>query len=604
MLRHARTRRTPRAAGTPARTRGVTRAAGTPAKVAALALLSSLLLVCSAGGAGRIPDDVGARARRQNSGDLLRSVSELLRVRIEAAAVGHDIAAGGALVHAETSLQNLYENRGFNPMWIAGSGPSVLTDSLLAYVRTIGKEGLRPSDYHLAVAERGLAAARMGVSAGTPDVAQLVDLELLLTDAYLLCASHSLAGRLNPETIDPEWFAARRGADFAHIADQAVSSGRVRRSLEELLPRQPGYASLRDALARYRSVAESGGWPEVPEGPTLKPGESGARVADLRTRLEATGDVEVAAGARDSFDVALEAAVRRFQGRHGLEVDGAVGRTTLAALNVSAADRADQIAVNMERWRWLPESMGPTHVLVNIAAFSLEAVRDDTLSLMMKVIVGRTYRRTPVFSDRITYMVLNPSWEVPDRIAVADVLIEARKDSTYFQRMGMRVLRGWGESEVEVDPSTVDWPSVPTRPFPFRFRQNPGPANALGAVKFMFPNKFNVYMHDTPARGLFAKADRAFSSGCIRVERPLDLAGFLMHGDARWSRERISSAMGTGSQQTVLLPEPVPIHVTYSTAWVDDDGEVQFRGDIYERDAPVRAALAEPPPEADDVLLE
>jgi murein L,D-transpeptidase YcbB/YkuD len=575
-----------------------------PGKIAVLTLLASLLLVCSAAGAGRIPDDVGARARRQNSGDLLRPVSELLRARMEAAAAGHAIEAAGGLVHAETSLQNLYESRGFNPMWIAGSGPSVLADSLLAYVRTVGREGLRPSDYHLAAAERGLAAARLGASTGTPDVAQLVDLELLLTDAYLLCASHSLAGRLNPETIDPEWFAARRGADFARIADQAVSSGRVRTSLAELLPRQPGYASLREALARYRGVAENGGWPEVPAGQTTKPGESGSRVADLRTRLEATGDVDATAGARDSFDVALEAAVRRFQERHGLEIDGVVGRTTLAALNVSAADRADQIAVNMERWRWLPESMGPTHVLINIAAFSLEAARADTPSLRMKVIVGRTYRRTPVFSDRITYMVLNPSWEVPDRIAVADVLIEARKDSTYFQRMNMRVLRGWGDSEVEVDPSAVDWSSVPTRPFPFRFRQNPGPANALGTVKFMFPNKFNVYLHDTPARGLFAKAERAFSSGCIRVEKPLDLAEFLMHGDARWSRDRISSAMVRGSEQTVLLPEPVPIHVTYSTAWVDDAGEVQFRSDIYERDAPVRAALAEPPPEANDVFIE
>jgi murein L,D-transpeptidase YcbB/YkuD len=567
--------------------------------IIAAALSTLLLCSCAVHGAG--PGTGLSRSTTPPVTPLTQAVSELLRARVELALTVPDVEADGELIHALASVQSLYEARGFRPMWIGPAGPMDLADSLVVYLRGTRREALRPEDYHLEAIQRNLAGARKPGSPGRIVAdARLVDLELLLTDAFLLCASHSLSGRLNPETIDPEWFAARRGADFAAIAEHAVSSGRIRDSLQSLLPPQSGYKALRDALAEYRGIARRGGWPSVPMGSALKPREVGERVAYLRARLESSGDIELKEADRDSFDGALEAAVRRFQDRNGLDADGVVGESTLSALNVSAEARAGQIAVNMERWRWLPESLGRTRVMINIAAFTLEAVRDDSLALDMRVIVGRSYRRTPVFSDRITYMVVNPSWEVPDRIAASDVLAQVSKDSTYLQRMGMRVLRGWGGDEMEVDPSTVDWSSVPTAPFPYRFRQSPGPANALGTIKFMFPNRFNVYLHDTPSRGLFAKAVRTFSSGCIRVERPLDLAAFLMRGDVRWSRDRIESTIAAGSEQTIRLPEPVPIHVLYWTAWVDDTGTTQFRDDIYGRDALVRAALAEPPPGAHD----
>jgi murein L,D-transpeptidase YcbB/YkuD len=526
--------------------------------------------------------------------------TERMRNRIESAGVPPVIMVGEEPILAGPTAALFYERRGWAPAWTTPERPLSVADSLVVAIRSCRLEGLRASDYHLEAIESALGDLRAAAAAGDSlDPGAVVDFELLATDAFLLVASHYLSGRLDPETIDPEWFAARRGADFAAILEDSIAWNAIRGVLAALLPADPGYARLRDALAEYRRAAAARGWPVIPGGETLKSGAEGARVAALRERLRATGDLaEISEADSAAFDPAVELAVQAFQRRHGLDADGVVGAVTLSALNVPVEERVRELVVNLERWRWLPQETGDTHVIINIADFTLRLVAPDREQLVMRVIVGRDYRRTPVFSGEIMYLVLNPRWEVPRSIAVKDILPEAQKDPGYFERMGMRVLVGWGADEEEIDPATVDWPSIRPEELAYRFQQRPGPQNALGRVKFMFPNRFNVYLHDTPSTGLFARSERAFSSGCIRVEQPIELAERLLAPDPGWDRGAIVSAIERGDERTVVLPKPVPVHVLYWTAWADDDGAVNFRRDIYGRDGAVAQALAEPPPEA------
>jgi murein L,D-transpeptidase YcbB/YkuD len=335
------------------------------------------------------------------------------------------------------------------------------------------------------------------------------------------------------------------------------------------------------------------------DGPTLEAERFvdwlAPRVAALAARLVASGELDMHDG--DVFDAPLADAVRRYQTRHGLTADAVVGQATLASLNAPIQARIDRLIVNLERWRWLPETLGERYIIVNIAGFKLDLVEDGEAALSMRVVVGTPFRRTPVFSERISYLVLNPSWHVPHRIAITDKLPLIKANPDYLAQQNYALLQGWGADERVIDPATVDWPAVTRNDFPYRLRQAPGPFNALGRVKFMFPNKFSVYLHDTPARELFGRDARAFSSGCIRLERPLDLAETLLAAEPGWSRTAIDAALATGREQTVRLGRPVPVHLLYWTAWVDPaDGTLNFRDDIYGRDTRVLAALREQPP--------
>ena len=321
----------------------------------------------------------------------------------------------------------------------------------------------------------------------------------------------------------------------------------------------------------------------------------------MRRRLALTGDC--IAGCEDSstvFDTALVVAVQHFQKRHGLTADGAVGAKTTAAMNVPARERAQQIRLNMERWRWLPQDLGTRYILVNIAGFELDVVEAGQITKTTRVVVGKSFRRTPVFSDRMSYIVLNPYWNVPRKLAVQDILPQIRKDPDYLSKQGIRVYRGWGDSKVSVDPQSVDWSSVSGSTFPFWLRQDPGPLNALGQVKFMFPNEFNIYLHDTPHREMFAKEERSFSSGCIRVENAVELAEFLLKDDPRWTSETVEKALREDVDKTITLMGTVDVHLLYWTAWVTDDGTLNFRNDIYERDRLLAEAMGELPPHPDD----
>ncbi|HEX5760666.1 MAG TPA: L,D-transpeptidase family protein, partial [Thermoanaerobaculia bacterium] len=275
------------------------------------------------------------------------------------------------------------------------------------------------------------------------------------------------------------------------------------------------------------------------------------------------------------YDAAVEQAVRRFQARHGLEATGTVGKDTLAALNVPAAARARQLEVNMERWRWMPASLGERHIFVNVPAYALRLVEGDRTVLAMKVIVGKDQSRTPAFSDQMTYLELNPYWNVPPSIYNEEIAPKVAADSSYLARNDMEYVEDGGS---------------------VRVRQRPGPANPLGQIKFMFPNQFNIYLHDTPADHLFDVAERGFSHGCIRIEKPMELAEYLLRDDPKWSRAALQEAIDSGESRSLKLPRPIAVHILYWTAWVEPDGTVQFRDDLYGHDATLDRALAEEPP--------
>ena len=529
--------------------------------------------------------------------DAPDQIRERLRSRIETAfARGVNPGAAREPILADDALLAFYERRAYQPVWSRNGRLLPHTDALLAAIRGAEAEGLRPPDYHLADLEDLTFRLRSPKSRQSGNQGGLwVDLEILCTDAFLVYGSHCLAGRVDPRTIDPEWFADPRQKDLLAALEEGIESGEVRRVLGELLPAQPGYARLRQALADYRALAAEGGWPQIAAGAGLRKGDRGPRVAELQIRLLATDDFPE--GEIDSvFSAATDAAVRRFQDRYGLEPDGIVGPETLAMLNRTPADRVQQIAVNLERWRWLPDDLGRRHVVVNIANFSLDMVEDERRTRSMRVIVGRTYRRTPVFSDRITYLVLNPSWNVPASIVAQDILPLVRRDSTYLEVNGFDLLESAGGGLRTLDPASFTPAMFTGKTFPYLMRQRPGPRNALGRIKFMFPNSFNVYLHDTPTRGLFAKAKRDFSSGCIRIEDPQELAVWLLADGEAWSRAKLQAAIDENSERTVRVPQAVPIHLQYWTAWVTPDGTVHFRDDIYNRDGALAQALHEDPP--------
>jgi len=512
-------------------------------------------------------------------------VSETLRHRVEALRTSGDARIGAGSAGARALIASLYEKRGFAPVW----SPRPRADAMLAAIEASAAHGLDPRDYHAEL----LAAQPAAAGAAERDRAS-AERELLLTDAYLRLAYHLVFGKADPRTLQHGWNFARSlgGADPVEALAGLLDSSDPAASLESLAPRLPLYRDLRSALARLRAIELRGGWPRVGDGPKLERGSTGPRVGQLRQRLRASGDLP--AGAGDAvYDEELEAAVRRFQSLHGLETDGIVGRATLAALNVSVAERVAQVRANLERLRWVARELAGDYLLVDIAGFSAQLWLNDSPAWQARVVVGRPFRTTPEFRAPMKYLVLNPEWNVPPTILREDVLPKVIRDPAYLRQHHMRVLDHAGRA---VDPATIDWPRYRGQPrsFPYQIVQAPGPDNPLGGIKFMFPNEQSVYLHDTPSRALFDRTVRAFSSGCIRIDKPLDLAVLLLDDPQRWSEQQLAEAIAGGRTQTVPVRRTVPVMLLYFTASTTASGELQFRPDLYGRDAPIIAALSAP----------
>jgi murein L,D-transpeptidase YcbB/YkuD len=498
---------------------------------------------------------------------------------------------GVARLFSHEQILALYEQRGFTPVWLDGWELKPEAIVLMETLRSAGGHGLCSNDYLLVQLE-GLIRIQEDFSKHNlplaPDNRAVLD--LFLSQAFLTFATHMVEGQVDPSLTHVDWSARRRKANLIKLLEYAISEQRMAQVIEGLFPPHKGYRDLVGVLARYRQVSAEGGWPQIPRGATIRPGDKDSRVSAIRALLRKTGDLSGEAGTTNFYDSATEDALRSFQLRHGLVDDGAIGPKTLSTLNISVEERIRQIELNLERWRWMPKSFGKRYIRVNVADFSLEVVEGDEVMMQMPVIVGTQYRKTPVFSARMTYLEFAPYWTVPPTILREDKLPKIKNDPEYITEKNYKIVSR-EDRDVMIDPQEVDWKNVEAVDFPGLLRMEPGPWNPLGRVKFMFPNRFNVYLHDTNERYLFGNNIRSFSSGCIRVKEPGALADYLLRDDLDEGRLQELFAATVPEQISI---RPIPVHIQYWTAWVGEDGQVNFRPDVYFRDLDLEVALTDP----------
>jgi murein L,D-transpeptidase YcbB/YkuD len=486
--------------------------------------------------------------------------------------------------------RQFYEQRKLEPAWIQNSAPGPGMDALINALREADREGLDPQLYNVALVEQRRKEGSKGfLSPKGFEPREAAVMDAWLTYLYMKYASDLADGLSDLAHADPAWKIKTEKFDPLQYLEAALRDDRVTQSLRDLLPDDSQYQALRKALEEYRQQKSAGGWPQLPARLKLKAGQRSADAPALAKRLAASGDFTGTippAGQPAVYGPDLQEAVRRFERRHGLEDTPIVSAPVVAELNVSIDDRIHALEMNMERWRWLPRTLGDPHILVNIPEYRLEVWDRGRVPLTMKVVVGKQDTPTPIFADQMTHIVFSPYWNVPPDIAANETLPEALKDPAFLDRTNMDVIDKGGNV---VDPSTIDL----NNPAEYRFRQRPGSSNSLGLVKFMFPNQFNVYLHDTPADSLFARASRSFSHGCVRVEEPKQLAEYLLRDQPEWTPDKIDEAMHAGEERTVKLAHPIPVYLGYWTARVSADGIVQFRRDVYGIDSRLTTMLAE-----------
>ncbi|MEN8231882.1 MAG: L,D-transpeptidase family protein [Thermodesulfobacteriota bacterium] len=476
-------------------------------------------------------------------------------------------------------LAAVYVATGMKPLWVSERGPGENAAVILQFLENSRTEGLRPSDY--AVQD----ILSLWKSRNSDDLARL---DTLLTINLIKYAHDVSRGRLMPFKGDPQLFAEASDRHFkpVQIIKRVLAAQDLASHLAYLPPSHEYYRKLREALKEYRDIAAAGNWEKVADGKMLHPGDRDERLEQVRKRLEKKGGTEAGGEKENSYDDQLVLKVKQFQKSFGLEGDGIIGPKTLAALNRSPEEIVDTIILNMARWRWLNIELGRRYILVNIANYELMAVEEGRRKIEMPVIVGKQQHQTPVFSRRIQYVDINPFWNIPSSIAANEELPELRKDQFYLADRKVRVFSSWEDNAVELDSTAIDWQAVSSNDMKrYKLRQDPGPWNALGKVKFVFPNEYSVYIHGTPAQELFENNIRDFSHGCIRASRPLALAEFLLSEEKQeWPLVRIQEIADMGERTVVRLSDPVAVHITYQTAWFDNSGEINFNSDVYGRD--------------------
>jgi murein L,D-transpeptidase YcbB/YkuD len=510
-------------------------------------------------------------------------VVEIIRSKVEKITSKGGLKIENAQIASVTVLPELYENIGFQRLWTNLQN----VEDLFNAIKTIDEDGLRPDDYHFTQIEQ----LRSSIGSGTlSDPALLADFDILLTDSLIRLGYHLVLGKVDPEDHHPHWNLMVEIDDDAPVTfiQEIVGAGNLAKGIEELRPQHTIYGRFKSALKKYRAFQANGGWEPVPTGPTLKKGMQDGRILLLRKRLKITGDLTTESADTEAFDDQLEKAVILFQRRHHLAADGAVGKQTLEALNVPVENRIDQIRINLERLRWVLHAISGKFVIADIAGFKVFVYKDNEIIWTSRVQVGRPYRQTPVFKSEITYLELNPTWTVPPGILAKDILPAVKKDPSYLKDRSIRVIDRSGNI---INPDSINWSKYSGRNFPYQLRQNPGPNNAMGLIKIMFPNKHLVFIHDTPSRSLFERTDRTFSSGCIRTEKPFELAEILLDNPAKWNQESFKRIIDSRQTQTVRLPKPVPVLLFYWTAAMEPDGSVRFKKDPYKRDAEVLKGL-------------
>jgi murein L,D-transpeptidase YcbB/YkuD len=519
-------------------------------------------------------------------------VPELIKAKLELLTTNQDTEIGGEKLHSIEYVSNLYSKNDYNPFW---TEPGYIDDAIYS-IKSSYEDGLQADDYHLETILRLQSELaindgdKVGKVVQVDKVEKMAELDLLLTDGIIFYADHLLYGKIDPVTLLPTW-----NFGFAPIPDlnastfsEYITNDEIPNRLRNLRPDMPMYDSLLVILARYRVIADKGGWQTVLAGGKIEPDDKDARIPAIRKRLLITGDLNAKDSlSSDLYDKILEQDIKAFQAAHALDADGIIGVGTFRELNVPVEERINALRINLERVRWLAGNLPESYIIVNIAAFWLIMVKDNQIVHSASVVVGKPLNKTPIFRDKMRYIEFNPTWMQPTSIIKNETVPKLKKDSTYLEKEHLELLDLKGNL---VPTSTLDMKNLSADHFPYLVRQQPGPWNALGAIKFMFPNKYDIYLHDTPSKSLFARGSRAYSHGCIRVDKPVDLAVKLLEG-TEYDRKKINEVIATRVPTRVNLPEKLDILLLYWTCGIDKNKKLFFVPDIYERDQAVLREL-------------
>lgn len=488
--------------------------------------------------------------------------------------------------YVKKDFDNFYKNRKYQLAWLTSSELQPQADSLIKAITQAYEEGLEPSNYKLEEISQlknqlFVENANKTVKNDSTLYKRLVQLDFMMTASYMTYGAHLLSGRIDPYQLDTLWLVHPRKKDLAIHLEEALTNKRIRQSLNELSPAIAQYNQLKSQLARHREVIKLGGWPLLTNERSAEKTMSDETATIVRKRLAMSGELDSTEVGSSAKNNQLEEAIRSFQERHGIQPDGKLTRETIKWLNKPVNEVVQMIELNMERIRWLPDSIGDTYILVNTPEYRLKAIDKGKKELVMNVIVGQEYTSTPVFTDTLEYIVFAPDWTVPPTIAKKEMLPILQKNPDYLMEHNMSVYETWDAKDTTaLDPHEVDWSQFTPETFNYRIVQNPGPDNSLGSVKFMMPNDLFIYLHDTPADHLFKKKKRNLSHGCIRLEKPAELAKYLLN----WDEEKVKEYMEKEKPENVKLPKKMPVQIVYRTAWVDEEGILNFREDIYGHD--------------------
>jgi len=490
-----------------------------------------------------------------------------------------EIVSGKPAANVEPAVwadvRAFYTQREHAPAWVDNRRPKDSAADAIALLNTARQHGFDPEDYGAAEL-LAISQEVEKIDKESPErLKKVAEFDAKLTAALLGFGRDVAIGR----STSPKWKAQRKAPDYV-AALTKVADEDVKTWVDVMRPPHSEYVALQKALDALNGQKEKGGWVTVPA--MSKPGASGPAVVALRQRLAASGHFKGDPADSGNYDADVEAAVKSFQELHSIKATGIVDKDTLAVLNIPLDTRIRQVALNLQRWRWMPDDLGERHFMVNVPYFHLIAREQGKPVMDIRVIVGKVGNNTPIFSDEMETVVFSPYWNIPDSIAQGETLPAIARDPNYLARQNIEILRVSGGERVSA--GDVDWDD-PEALKGYAFRQRPGSGNALGHVKFLFPNSHNVYLHDTPTDNLFGKPTRAFSHGCIRVEEPEQLAKYVLREYPEWDEPSIGSAMHAGVEKHVKLKEKVPVHIVYFTAWVDENGGLHFQPDIYGYDS-------------------
>lgn len=508
--------------------------------------------------------------------------SDALRTILEKEHSNIELSNGTKLI-SKRVLPTFYHGQDYRLLWTEKEN----RDELLKNIKAADNEGLSPEDYHLQELESLLALNYYDL-----EDLNKAELDLILSDAFILLGAHLNSGKVDQTDLDYEWDIEKNPIPYNpdSLITVTLHNKSVGRLLESFKPQTYLYQELKKALAEYKKTASQGGWPTMSEGETLKRGMKDERVLALRKYLKATGDLKDAQLDSDLFDDELEKVVKRYQKRFSLTQDGAVGKDVLREMNVPVESRIDQIRINLERSRWVLHDLHDDFLVVNVAGFYIRRITNGKSVFYSRVIVGKNQHKSPVFKDQLEFIDLNPTWTIPYSIATNETLPKMKSNKNYLASRNIWI---YDRSGNRVDPDSLDLSQYSKGNFPFTLVQQPGPQNDLGEVKFMFPNKYAIYLHDTPSRALFDRQDRAFSHGCIRIDNKWGLFLNLL-SDTDWNQEKIDEVIKTRETTRIKLDKPIDIYILYWTAAVDDNNEVVFIRDVYKRDPDVLKALNKP----------